>query len=108
MTTPSKEEITAAFVQAFDGVVPSEKKQIPISERLAPYRESILAKRTEGYSWKQIAERMKYPAINIKVSHMTLRMLCGAKSKKRPKKVLHPAPSRVASGPNAPAATVAK
>jgi hypothetical protein len=105
MTTPSNEEIAAAFVQAFAGIVPSEKKQIPVAEKLAPYRELILAKRAEGYSWRQIAERMKHPAINIKVSHMTLRVIFGKKPKKGARKVRPAVQSHLGSGPTAPAIT---
>lgn len=79
--TPSTDAQIRGFLQAFNGVVPAETKQVPVADRLAPFREHILARRKMGFSWRQIATALANPATNLHVSVVTVRRLFAEKPK---------------------------
>jgi hypothetical protein len=100
-SVPSKEQIAAAFAELLANVVPANARKNPkvLAERLEPYRESVLAQRELGYSWKQIAAVMAAPKINMKTSAKALATVFEPKTRTRSAKPKKPSPAALAIDP---------
>ncbi|HVU31793.1 MAG TPA: hypothetical protein VHE61_00065 [Opitutaceae bacterium] len=92
ITTVSKtnEQIVAEFAAAFQGVKP-DRREADL-ERLVPYRAEIGKLRRRGLTWKQIADGMRRPPINVAVTEQLLKSVFAP----APKPV--PAPASLAAG----------
>lgn len=76
------------------------------AERLAPYRKVIMKQRGRGLSWKQLAQALGDPRVNVKVTANLLEELYGPKDKK-PSPATPKAPAKKAA-PKPRAAAPAK
>lgn len=78
VTTKTFKQLAAEFATVFKNIHPDgAPKPATQAERLAPYRPHILKERQRGLSWKQIADGMADPRIDVKVSERVLRMYFG-------------------------------
>ena len=76
-----------AFSKLFVGLPPAQEKTPSVLERLKPWRSMIAAKKNEGYSLRQIADRLKQPPFSISTSPSTLMVLIGGAAAKRRAKI---------------------
>ena len=92
----TKAERTAFFDQLFDGIEPAEKKPMSLIAALKPYRAQLIAKRRAGYSFRQIAERLKASRLAIDASPSTLKVVIAGPAAKRRAKMKKLAAKRAA------------
>ncbi len=110
----TKTERDAFVAKMFAGVKPAEQKATSLLELLKPLRPQLRAKRKEGYSLRQIAERLKASPLACDVSPSTVKAVLGGAAAKRKAKMKKLAAQRatnlatakpVAPAPAVPAAT---
>ena len=105
----SKAERAAFANQMFTGLQPAEKKSASPTQQLKPIRSELLAKRKEGFNFKQIAAALKASKLKCEVSSATLRLRLSSPAAQRRTKMKQLAAKRAANlaaantqSPNAP------
>lgn len=81
VTTKSYKELAAEFATGFKNVAPPTKpKPVSQADWLEPYRPHIMKQHDRGVTWKQIADTMAAPPINMPVTEKILRRNFGGKN----------------------------
>lgn len=93
----TKAERDAFFAKMFVGMQPAELKPQSIAATLRPFRRQLVAKRREGYSLRQIAERLKTGPLQIEVAPATLKEIIASPTSKRKAKMKKLAAQRAAN-----------
>jgi hypothetical protein len=93
----TKAERAAYIEKLFVGVTPAEQKPQSLLSVLKPYRPMLIAKHRQGFSLRQIAERIKASSLALEVSPSTLRDLMSGPAAKRRAKMKKLAAQRAAN-----------
>lgn len=93
----TKAQRDALFAQMFAGLPPAEAKPQSMTAILRPYRRQLIAKRREGYSLRQIAERLKASPLQLDVSPSMIKIILAGPAAKRRAKLKALAAQRAAN-----------
>lgn len=104
----TKAERDAFFAKLFAGIPPAETKPQSITAMLRPYRRQLVAKRREGYSLRQIADRLKASPLQLDVSPSMIKIILAGPAGKRRAKLKKLAAQRAANLAAAKANAAAK
>lgn len=75
----------AYFAQLFEGIDPAEKHQPTVAQLLEKFRPQLEKKRKDGYSLRQICDRLQAAPLGITIAPSTLLRFLSGKKRRRKK-----------------------